>query len=113
MGIIERIEDTNLLYIFILTFIFSFLFDKSLSFLVGGIFMFGSFHLLKNVFKGFPHKASPTKCIFKFLLRSVAFYVILVLLLLNQTVIDPLFFLFGTTTLSLSILTASFISREE
>ncbi len=111
MDFIKRIETIDIIYISIFTLAVSF-FGKSLSVLAGGLFMLFSFHLLSKSFNGYAEKRSKVWTFSKMFLRSIVFYGILLILMLNPKLIDIIFFLVGTMTLFFSIVTTAAVYKD-
>ena len=111
-SLLRKIEILEIVYIFIIALILYF-YDRDLSALAGGLFMLFNFHLLIKLFGNITSKSNIGWLFFKALLHFILFYGVLISLLLNPGIIEPIYFLIGSTTLFMSILTSVLIFMEQ
>lgn len=111
METIRKIEWISILYIIIIASVV-YLYDRSLSALIGGIFMLTSFHMLRRSFGNLTGRTRMGWTFIKAVFHILLFYGTLIVLLLNPGVIKPIYFLIGTMSLFLAILTSAILFME-
>ncbi len=111
MDTIRKIEAIGIFYILIIASVV-YLYDRSLSALIGGIFMLTSFHMLRRSFDSLAERTRMGWTFIKAGFHILLFYGTLVVLLLNPGLIKPIYFLIGTMSLFLAILTSAILFME-